>query len=365
MFQETLRESVVLRPDITSGKGVWRACLIAADVQGSSGYYPADVLARDGATAFPAGTHIYFDHPTQTEEEERPERSVREMAGVLLDDAKFEESPDGRGLFARVKFFEDVKDMIGFRAEHVGLSIRAAGQIEETPQGQRVVRSISHGLSVDLVTRAGAGGRLVNMTESAQTPESPPAVQSAAVTAAVPAAVAPATIPSTTGTGALVSEVGALKESVSDRLDQVSVDLARNTQQLKEAQRELEKQSRENAKLVEAITYLKERAESADARAKEAKSIGDTIAELLEAKLPMPSMIRLAQTFQVGQDLHEAITHEREYLKKLMRETERGSIGAHDRELSGLGLTESATFSSSSDAGDMAEIRSLLGGGSY
>lgn len=363
MSQETLRESVALQPDITSGTGVWRACLIAADVQGSSGYYPADVLARDGATAFPAGTHIYFDHPTQTEEEERPERSVLEMAGVLLDDAKFEESPDGRGLFARVKFFEDVKDMVGFRAKYVGLSIRAAGQIEETPQGQRVVRSISHGLSVDLVTRAGAGGRLVTMTESAQTPESPPAVQSAAVTAAT--AAAPATIPSTTGTGALVSEVGALKESVSDRLDQTSVDLARNTQQLKEMQRELEKQVRENAKLGEAITYLKERAEAADARAKEAKSIGDTIAELLEAKLPMPSMIRLAQTFQVGQDLHEAITHEREYLKKLMRETERGALGQHDREPSGLGLTESATFSSSSDAGDMAEIRSLLGGGSY
>lgn len=365
MSQETLRESVVLRPDITSGRGVWRACLIAADVQGSSGYYPADVLARDGATAFPAGTHIYFDHPTQTEEVDRPERSVKEMAGVLLDDAKFEESPDGRGLFARVKFFEDVKDMIGFRAEHVGLSIRAAGQIEETPQGQRIVRSISHGLSVDLVTRAGAGGRLVTMTESAQTPESPPAVQSAASTAAVPAAAAPATIPSTTGTGALLSEVAALKDTLSDRVEQLSVDVARMAQQLQESRRESEKQARENAKLQEAITYLRDRAETADKALKESKTTGDVLTELLEAKLPLPSMIRIAQSYRPDQDLHESITHEREYLKQLRRENERGAL-TENREPSatGLGLTESS-FSPSGDAGDLAEIRSLLGGGSY
>jgi hypothetical protein len=359
MRQETLRESALLSPDIRSGKGVWRACLIAADVQGSSGFYPAEVLARDGASAFPAGTHIYFDHPTQTEEIELPERSVRAMAGVLLDDAKFEESPDGKGLFARVQFFEDVKDMVGFRAKHVGLSIRAAGQIEETPQGQRIVQSISHGLSVDLVTRAGAGGRLVTMTESA-TLESPPAEH----TTAPAAPAAPIPIPSTTGTGALISEVGALKEAVSDRLEQFSVDLARNTQQLKESQREAEKLGRENAKLAEAITFLKDRAEAAEARLKESKNIGDVLTELLEANLPLPSMIRLAQAYRPDQDIHESITHEREYYKKLMRETERGSLTGN-REPSNLGLTESSSYSASSANGDMAEIRDLLNGGSY
>lgn len=363
MSQETLRESALLRPDITSGKGIWRACLIAADVQGSSGYYPADVLARDGATAFPAGTHIYFDHPTQTEEEERPERSVREMAGVLLDDARFEESPDGRGLFARVKFFEDVKDMIGFRADHVGLSIRAAGQIEETPQGQRVVRSISHGLSVDLVTRAGAGGRLVTMTESAQTPESPPAEQNASV-GTVPAVTPAAAIPSTIGTGALLSEVAAMKETLSDRVEQLSVDVARMAQQLQESRRESEKQARENAKIQEAITYLRDKAETADKALKESKTTGDVLTELLEAKLPLPSMIRIAQSYRPDQDLHESINHEREYLKQLRRETERGAL-TENREPSGLGLTESSAFSSASGDSDLAEIRSLLNGGSY
>ncbi|MFE0472534.1 hypothetical protein ACFW2V_13060 [Streptomyces sp. NPDC058947] len=362
MNQETLRESALLSPvDLPStGKGIWRTCLIEADVQGSSGYYPAEVLERDGPNAFPAGTHVYFDHPTGSEEVERPERSVRDIAGYLLDDAAFEEGSDGRGLFSRVQFTENAKSLVKELNTVIGLSIRAAGQIEETPSG-RIVRQISEGLSVDLVTRAGAGGRLVTMTESAA-PESPPAENT--VVPAATSVSAGTAIPSTLGNGALVSEVGALKESVSDRLDQLSVDVTRMAAQLKEAQRESEKQARENAKLAEAITFLKDRAENTESKMSEAKNVGQVIAELLEAKLPVPSMIRLAQTYRPDQDLHESINHEREYLKKVMRESERGALAADRESSSNLGLTESATsFSSSSSDSDLAEIRDLLGSG--
>jgi hypothetical protein len=344
MNRETLRESATLTPDPESGKGIWRVCLIEADVQGSSGYYPAGVLKRDG-----------------TEEIERPERSVRDLAGYMLDDATFEEGADGRGLFTRVQFTENAKSLVNQLAKVVGLSIRAAGQIEETPSG-RIVRQISEGLSVDLVTRAGAGGRLVTMTESA-TPESPPAAQTAAASVQESATTH---IPSTLGSGDLRNEVAALKESVGDRLDSFSVDVARLTQQLKEAQSAAATQARENQKLAEAISYLRDRAEIADKALKESKNTGDVLTELLEAKLPLPSMIRLAQSYRPEQDLHESITHEREYLKKLMRETERGAL--ENRETSNLGLTESASSFSSSSSGsdsDMAEIRSLLSGGTY
>ena len=93
-------------------KGIWRSRIIAADVQGSSGYYPGDVLRRDGATAFPAGTHVYLDHPSSSEETDRPERSVRDLAGVLIEDANFEDGPDGSGLFAQVQFLPHVKDLV-------------------------------------------------------------------------------------------------------------------------------------------------------------------------------------------------------------------------------------------------------------
>jgi signal transduction histidine kinase len=358
MSTETLRETAILSGDAQSSeKGIWRALLIAADVQGSSGYYPAEVLKRDGARAFPAGTHIYFDHPSESEEMDLPERSVLKIAGYLLDDATFEETPEGRGLFSRIQFTEKAKPIAKELHSVIGLSIRAAGQIEETA-GQRIVRSIQQGLSVDLVTRAGAGGRLVTMTESAA-PESPPAEQIASA-----ATQAAAAIPSTTGTGALLSEVASMKETLADRVEQLSVEVARMASRLTEAQRKSEEQTRENQKLVETITFLRERTESTDQKMAESKKLGDVLTELLEAKLPVPSMIRLAQSWQPGMDLHEQISHEREYLKKVLRENERGVL--EHRETSQLGLTESTSpFSPGSSDSDMAEIRSLLGGGSY
>jgi len=362
MSQETLRETALLATDPQSPeKGIWRALLIAADVQGSSGYYPAEVLKRDGPRAFPAGTHIYFDHPSGSEDVDRPERSVLDIAGFLLDDAAFEETADGRGLFSRIQFTDKAKPLAKELHKVIGLSIRAAGQIEETSSGQRIVRSIEHGLSVDVVTRAGAGGRLVTMTESA-TPESPPAEQ----TASAAASTAATAIPSTIGTGALLSEVAAMKETLSDRVEQLSVDVARMATQLQEARRESEKQARENGKLQEAITYLRDRAETADKALKESKSTGDVLSELLEAKLPLPSMIRIAKSHRPDQDLHEAITHEREYLKQLRRETERDALNESGRESSHLGLTESTYSSSnSSNDSDLNEIRDLLKGGAY
>lgn len=328
-------------------------------MQGSSGFYPAEVLRRDGASAFPAGTHVYLDHPSETEEIDRPERSVRDLAGFLVDEARFESGPDGTGLFARIQFIEDVKDRIKSLAEHVGLSIRAAGDVEESATG-RIVRSITQGLSVDVVTRAGAGGRLVTMTESSK-PEAPPADKEEVVKESATDAVA------TTGTGALASEVASMKETFSDRVEQLSVEVARVTHQFKEAQRRAEKQAEELKEMASAIGFIKDRQEAADHKLGEAQSINQVVGALIEAKLPVPSLIRLAQGYHPGQDLHEAIQRERDYLKKVLRESERDGL---NRESSGLGLTESAgtvdfTSASSSSPEDFAEIEDILSGKMY
>ncbi|MGE4535418.1 hypothetical protein, partial [Halomonas sp.] len=50
---------------------------------GSSGHYSKAVLQRDGPKVFTKGLHMYIDHPTPTEEAERPERSVNGLGGVL------------------------------------------------------------------------------------------------------------------------------------------------------------------------------------------------------------------------------------------------------------------------------------------
>ena len=170
--QVELRESNTSVPSaVDKAKGIWRIQLIEADVQGSSGYYPAEVLERDGAKAFPKGTHIYLDHPTWREEEELPERSVDRLAAVQLEDAYFADGKDGHGLFARVSVRPDQRERFEWWTENaaVGMSIRAIGMKEfNEATAREEVTELVRGQSVDVVTRAGAGGRLIEMTESAR-----------------------------------------------------------------------------------------------------------------------------------------------------------------------------------------------------
>ena len=356
----TLAESatLVLSPTGVESKGIWRARLIEADVQGSSGYYPAEVLRRDGPFAFPAGTHVFLDHPTSNEDEERPERSVRDLAGYLVDGARFEESSDGNGLFARIQFIDELKDRIKSLAPVIGLSIRAAGEIEVSPDGQRVVRAISEGLSVDVVTRAGAGGRLVTMTESK--PGSPPAE---GVTTANPIEES---APSTgTGNGALRSEIVSMRESISDRIEQLSVDQGRLSQALRESMKLLKQIAEENTALRDHIESINERQTKVDQRMSESKKTNEALADLMKAGLPVPSLVRIAESYAPGQDLHAMITAEREYLKKVLRESERGEL-SRDTESSGLGLIESAmmpsTFNTDVSTEPLSDLESILRG---
>src|SRR4249920_1904662 len=69
---------------------------------GSSGYYSPDVLEQAAKDrVFGQGTQVFLDHPTPTEQEERPNRSVKDLAGVLLEDAKW----NGSALVASVRTF--------------------------------------------------------------------------------------------------------------------------------------------------------------------------------------------------------------------------------------------------------------------
>lgn len=136
---------------------------------GSSGYYAADVLeAAATDKVFPAGTHIYFDHPSASEHADRPERSVRDLAATLSEDARW----DGEGLVAEAEVVGPYRELLTdptFTAA-VGMSIRAAAETSVGEADGRqgvIVDRITEGLSVDLVTRAGRGGRVLEVLESA------------------------------------------------------------------------------------------------------------------------------------------------------------------------------------------------------
>lgn len=74
---------------------------------GTSGYYPVEVLKRDGPVVFHRGTKMLWDHPTAVEEAAWPEGSLDRLASELIEDARYEsDHPGGPGLYARAKVFE-------------------------------------------------------------------------------------------------------------------------------------------------------------------------------------------------------------------------------------------------------------------
>lgn len=141
---------------------------------GTSGYYSREVLARDGAKAFPKGTHMYWNHPTATDEAMRPERDLTDLAAVLVSDARWvENGPAGDGLYADAKVFDHYRGKIDEMAPHIGVSIRAYGKAsvgEAEGRKGRIIDELaaSRGNSVDFVTVAGAGGEILNLFESAR-----------------------------------------------------------------------------------------------------------------------------------------------------------------------------------------------------
>lgn len=138
---------------------------------GSSGFYGAEMLKRDGPRVFHEGLHMYWDHPTTTEERERPEGSLTTLAGALTENARWAESPAGPGLYARVKVFEGFRPTLAEIAPHIGVSIRAFGRFEQGDAEGRtgpIVTELTAAASVDYVTLAGAGGQVVSMFEEAK-----------------------------------------------------------------------------------------------------------------------------------------------------------------------------------------------------
>ena len=139
---------------------------------GTSGHYSKDVLERDGPNVFRKGLKMYWDHPTQREAAERPERSLRDLAGELVSDAAWrEDGPAGAGLYADAKVFEHFRSAVDDLAPHIGVSIRARGTVKPGEADGRegnLVTAITDAASVDFVTVPGAGGKVLELFEAAR-----------------------------------------------------------------------------------------------------------------------------------------------------------------------------------------------------
>lgn len=151
------RESVGGQPtsDLTGAK---IAITIITPGQGSSGYYPVETIAG-AAHLFPAGTHMYINHQTETEEWERPEGDLNKLAGALATPATI--NPETGALEATAEIFESHRTFLADRAHIIGVSINGTASIN--PDG--VVEAIHSIRSVDFVTRPGRGGRIDQILE--------------------------------------------------------------------------------------------------------------------------------------------------------------------------------------------------------
>lgn len=141
------------------GAGRYRIRIIAPG-RGSTGMYTAPNLA-ESAPLFVSGTHMFFDHQTMTEDWERPERSVRDLAGVFESGAEI--MPDG-SLEADIKVYPSANQVIKERWPDIGVSINGWSVDEIGPDG--VVPVLAGIQSVDFVTRAGAKGAVLEVLES-------------------------------------------------------------------------------------------------------------------------------------------------------------------------------------------------------
>ena len=151
---------------------------------GSSGYYSPEVLERDLPNAFPAGTFMMWNHPTATEEAERPEGDLSNLAAVLTSNPQWQESgKQGPGVYADAKVFGGYREAIDEIGEHIGVSIRGRGKSsmgEADGKEGRIIDEVTDGLSVDFVTSPGAGGEIIQVFEAAQNNEPLPDVTDAA-----------------------------------------------------------------------------------------------------------------------------------------------------------------------------------------
>lgn len=141
----------------------FRARLISEGT-GSSATYPGDVLQRDGATALPVGTQIFFDHLTETEKWDRDgNHSIRDLVGITLTEAQWVE--EERALYADVRFFGDHANFIAEAMDYVGLSVEIRS-FELNEQGAVEYLGYSPLNAVSVVPRAGRDGKVTALLES-------------------------------------------------------------------------------------------------------------------------------------------------------------------------------------------------------
>lgn len=155
---------------------VWKATFIEAGRSANGRNYPADVLERSVPLFDKAS--VYIDHPSKSEEKDRPERSIRDIAGWITNPQWDPEggSESKGAVIGQLHLLESSPAAAQIREAYergnpdlVQLSIFGrirAVPVRENGSGYWNVKEIDKIRSVDLVTLAAAGGRIMDVMQS-------------------------------------------------------------------------------------------------------------------------------------------------------------------------------------------------------
>lgn len=140
---------------------------------GSMAHYSEAMIKASGPKTFKKGTQMFWNHATDTQEAERPEGDLNDLAAVLTKDAYWDANGlKGPGLYSEAKVFSDYATQVEEKGPHIGVSINAgikAHEGEVEGRTGRIADAFVHAFSTDFVTKAGAGGApIVPVTESAR-----------------------------------------------------------------------------------------------------------------------------------------------------------------------------------------------------
>jgi hypothetical protein len=287
-------EAGAIAPAQLTGK-TWRIKIIEGDRQGSSAFYPKEVL-ESGAPLFRQGLRIYKNHPSVNEKLDRPERNVEDIMGYLSENAEY----DGKDLYAKATFFPEYQEFVKSRAEAgvIGMSIRAEGEMAEGSAGKKLARFTAvH--SVDVVTTAGAGGGFDRLLEADRKISA-----------------------SESGAEPQKKEEPAMEEALAKALDALVETSKQNAEAVAKLVERAEKEDQEKADLAEAAR--KEAEEKS--KAPEVNPL-DVAKQLAESGLTGPAQARVLDAVKAGREMAEAISAEKDYAKSILEEAGKNFSG--------------------------------------
>ena len=306
-----LHEAVSVAPLEMTGKK-WRVKVIEGDKQGSSAYYPKDILERD-IDKFQGRAKIYMNHPSEDDKANRPERNAQDIIGYVEHGVY-----EGKDVYSEAHVFSDWKEWVKERAEAgvIGLSIRASGEVDES--GTLTAFHQIH--SVDLVTEAGAGGEFISVLESAR--KSVSAAES-------------------------VAESKKKEESVMDPKMEAALDaLVESAKSTEAAVAALV----ERAAAEDAAKALVE-AEAAQQAEPKAPSFSEIDKALNEAELPASARASVLKAVEGGADLKESVAAKKAEVDALLEEAGNTFRGNVNDENKGKTLEESVSANIASTYG--------------